>query len=276
MIASIFDWVSEAPILLLGGLTLLAAIASGYIGTLLRGRRTRRAEAGAAENQEGYIVSSVLGLLALMLSFTLAMAVERFDQRRAVVVQQANAIGAVYLRVQLLGAPHRARLSKLIADYADNQIALATALGDQQALLLKENQTLLTDLWAAEAAAFDSISNIDFSSALVDSMNKVVELDATRKAVRLARVPTAIFVVLLTYIIVTAGVLGYVLNGPRGDLAGCFLIALLTFALMVTIDLDRPLTGSINESQRPMERMRASLKAQPPEVFDRWRSDAQK
>ncbi len=102
-------------------------------------------------------------------------------------------------------------------------------------------------------------------------MNNVIDLDTSRKASYVARVPAEVLVVLSVYIVVTAGVMGYVLTGFRGKLAGVFLITLLTIALSLIIDLDRPRTGGIRVSQAPMEMLLASLKQQPPEIFDRYR-----
>src|SRR5687768_15219741 len=117
MVADILDWTGQVPTWLLGLLLLAFALAAGYVSQLLRLRGDRRREESgsglATDNQEGYIVSGVLGLLALMLGFTLAMAVDRFDTRRLLVLQEANAVGTTYLRAQLLDEPHRARISKL-------------------------------------------------------------------------------------------------------------------------------------------------------------------
>jgi len=213
----------------------------------------------------------VLGLLALMMGFTLAMAVDRFEARRHLVLEEANAIQTAYLRAQLIGEPHRTRLSRFLIEYTDNRLALATANSSDTPRLLANNNRMLTDLWAATAAGFDSIANLHFSSTFVESMNAVVNLDAARKAARLQHVPVEVLFLLSAYIVATAGVLGYVLTGPRGQIAGAFLITLLAIALVLITDLDRPKTGGIRESQAPMELLRASLKAQPPAVFDRWR-----
>jgi hypothetical protein len=200
------------------------------------------------------------------------MAVDRFDTRRLLVLQEANAIGTTYLRAQLLDEPHRARISKLLVDYTDNRIVLAKARRGETAQLLVDNDRMLTDLWAATAAAFETISDLDFSSTFIDSVNEVINLDAARKASRLAHVPTAVLVVLSIYIVVTGGVLGYVLTGFRGQFAGAFLITLLIFSLAMIIDLERPTMGSIVESQAPMELLSESFKKQTPNVFDRFRS----
>jgi hypothetical protein len=275
--ATLLDWTWLAPTWLLGALLLTAALAAAFAGHRLRLRNDRdRSGGGAAfgsDGQEGYIVSGVLGLLALMLAFTLAMAVDRFDVRRSLVLQEANAIGTTYLRAQVLGEPHRSRISTLLVDYVDNRIALASVQpGEDGAKLLADNDRMLTDLWAATAAAFDSISNLDFSSAFIETVNNVIDLDTARKASRLAHVPTEVLVLLSGYIVVTAGVIGYVLTGFRGQLAGAFLITLLTISLLLIIDLERPTRGGIVESQAPMELLRESLRKQPPEVFDRWRT----
>jgi hypothetical protein len=268
MLTSPLEWISLLPIPILTVLLLAAALGAAYFGHWLR---VRSAGFGS-DGQEGYIVSGVLGLLALMLGFTLAMAVDRFDARRSLVLEEANAIGTTYLRAQLLGEPHRTRLSNLLVDYTDNRIALATANRADLRALLANNDRMLTDLWAATSAAFDSVSNLDFSSAFVETVNNVIDLDAARKASRLAHVPAEVLMLLSVYIIVTAGVLGYVLMGFRGQLAGAFLIVLLSFSLLLIIDLERPTRGGIVESQAPMELLRDTLRKQPPEVFDRWRS----
>ena len=276
MFTTLLEWTRQFPTWLLGLLLLAGALAAAFAGHALRLRGDRRRKvtgsALATDNQEGYIVSGVLGLLALMLAFTLAMAVDRFDTRRILVLQEANAIGTTYLRAQLLDEPHRARISKLLVEYTDNRIALATAKRGVGTQLLADNDRMLTDLWAATAAAFETISDLDFSTAFIDTVNDVVNLDAARKASRLAHVPTGVLVVLSVYIVVTGGVLGYVLTGYRGQLAGAFLITLLIFSLAMIIDLERPTMGGIVESQAPMELLRKQLESQPPEVFDRWRS----
>ena len=279
MIAVLLDWSTRIPTFVLAALLLVAALAAAYAGRWLRRRSDRdRANTGpglASDGQEGYIVSGVLGLLALMLGFTLAMAVERFEQRRQLVLEDANAIGTAYLRAQLLGEPHRTRISRLLVEYTDNRVALALVSRGDGPRLLAANDRMLIDLWGATSAAFPAIPNLDFATAFLDSVNKIVELDAARKASRLAHVPTEVLIVLSFYIVVTGGVLGYVLTGFRGQLAGAFLITLLIFSLALIIDLERPTVGGIIESQAPMELLRKSLESQPPEIFDRWRSAEQ-
>src|SRR5205085_12319326 len=109
--------------------------------------------------QEAYVISAILGLLALLLGFTFSMAIDRYDTRRARVLEEANAIGTTYLRVQLLHEPDRSRLNDLLVHYVDTRIALAKASPGGVPRLLADNDRTLNELWAATSAAFDGIED---------------------------------------------------------------------------------------------------------------------
>ncbi len=188
------------------------------------------------------------------------------------VLSEANAIGTVYLRTQLLPEPHRARISDLVVRYTDNRIALAKSPRGSVPPLLAQNDALITDLWAATSAAFPSISNLDFSSAYLDSMNDLIDLDMSRKMARIARVPPQVFAVLFLYVIATAGVTSYLMRGPRSIPRRGLLFLMIALSLLLIIDIDRPGDGGIVEGQLPMEVLRASFNERPPQAFDHWRA----
>lgn len=212
-----------------------------------------------------------MGLLALLIGFTFSIAVDRFDTRRMNVLDEANTIGTTYLRTQLLEEPHRARLSELLVEYTDVRVELATMRpGPAVQPLLAKNDRLVADLWAATVAAFPSMRPYDFSSSYLETMNAVIDMDAARKAARAAHVPSEVYLVLLLYQFIAAGAISYTLIGHRGRQAAVFLFLLFGIALLLVIDIDRPTSGGIVESQRPMIELQAFLKAQPPGSFDRF------
>lgn len=261
-------WLDGSALWQIGiGLLIAMALAAG-LGHVLRKWR-RRKRAAESTDGEGYVVSAVLGLLALLMGFTFSLAIDRFEARRGLVLEEANAIGTTYLRAQLLEAPHRARISRMLVDYTDNRIALAQAPRERLGPLVAINDRLITDLWTATAAAWPTIKGLDFSSAFLESMNAVIDLDAARKVARAARVPVEVFLVLVIYVIAAAGVLGYTLADQRGRGAAVLLILLLSMSLLLVIDIDRPDVGGVGEVQTPMLQLKASLAAQPPSVFDR-------
>jgi hypothetical protein len=263
-------WLNSAAIWWIAFWLLLAMIAASVAGQFIRRQLKRKLgeDGKEAEGEKGFVLSSVLGLLALLLGFTFALAVDRFETRRALVLEEANAIGTTYLRAQLLEEPHRSRISRLLVDYTDNRIEIAKATPEEARRLLGRNDRMVTELWVATVAVFPTIRGLDFSTAFIDSVNAVIDLDESRKAARQARVPYEVYVGLFIYIIASSGLVGFTLDGPRERSAAIFLFVLLTLAMMLILDIDRPATGGINESQWPMEDLRASLRTWPPEVFD--------
>ena len=73
---------------------------------LLVGRYLRR-HSETLREPFGVVQAALLTLVALLLAFTLAMAVTRYEARRAAVVDDSNAIGTAYLRAQTLHEPMR-------------------------------------------------------------------------------------------------------------------------------------------------------------------------
>jgi hypothetical protein len=69
--------------------------------------------AGAAE-------AAVFGLLGLLIAFTFAGAASRFEDRRLLVTAEANAIGAAYLRIDLLPGDAQPEARELFRRYLDH------------------------------------------------------------------------------------------------------------------------------------------------------------
>ena len=271
-------WLSNASlvtvaIFIFASMTL--ASLSGYLirRLLERIRKRRAAEEEAARSEESYLVSGVLGLLALLLAFTFGLALDRYETRRQLVVAEANAIGTSYLRAQLLDEPHRTRLSKLLVGYTRNRLELGLRSRDRDALLAV-NDRLLTQIWAAVVAAGDSAQSRNMIVPITTTYNELIDLDTERKVARQTRVPSEVLLVLYFDLLITALVLGYVLEGARGRAAAAILFVLMTVSVGIIVDLNRPVTGWIRESQEPMRMLLKSLNAQPPAVFDQYKEQA--
>ena len=76
----------------------------------------------------GVLQAALLGLVGLVLAFGLALAVGRYETRRAVVVEDANAIGTTYLRAQTLAEPVRTQSLRRLVRYTDTSIRLSRAV----------------------------------------------------------------------------------------------------------------------------------------------------
>jgi|SRR3954454_11844498 hypothetical protein len=248
--------------------TMLLAALIGHVAQrmMLRAARDTQAE---DHSQESYLVGSMLGILALLMAFSFSMALDRYEERRHLVIREANAIGTSYLRAQLLDEPYRTRLSHLLVAYTDNRIALGSESGATLGRQLAINDRLLTDIWAAVVAARDSANAHGLTTGILITFNEVIDLDAERKVARQVRVPAPVLMLLYVFLILTAAMLGYVVEQPRARLGVFVLFILLSLYGSIIADLNRPTSGNITESQEPMLMLRQSLKSQPPTAFDR-------
>jgi hypothetical protein len=260
MLWSSFEaWLSAVPPWAVGAVLFAAALLALALGRVISARL-----APVQGETDAFLLSSVLGLLALLLGFSFALAIDRYETRRVLVQQEANAINTAYTRAQLLEEPHRTRVRGLLFEYTENRIALASARPGRNRELLARNDRLLGDFWSASAAAFPSIRQLDFSSTFIESVNDVINMDATRKSARIARLPTEVFVLLMIYVVASAGVLGMVGRGKHVLGLSALFLALLTLSLMLILDIDRPTTGGVREAQGPMERLFATMWASNP------------
>jgi len=66
------------------------------------GQRRAAEDAEGARAGLGAVEGAVYGLLGLLIAFSFSGAAERFAGRRTLIIEEANAIGTAYLRVDLL------------------------------------------------------------------------------------------------------------------------------------------------------------------------------
>jgi hypothetical protein len=272
---SLVAWLSNASLLTVAIFVFASMTVASVVGHLIRrrverARQRRGAEGDEARSAEGHLVSGTVGLLALLLAFTFGLALDRYETRRELVIKEANAIGTSYLRAQMLDEPHRTRLSGLLVAYTKNRIELGTR-GASSALMTL-NDRLLTQIWAAVVAAGESAQSRNMIVPITSTYNELIDLDTERKVARQTRVPGQVLLVLYFDLLITALVLGYVLEGTRGRVAAAVLFILMTASVGVIVDLNRPLSGYIRESQEPMLMLLDSLEAQPPIVFDQYKA----
>jgi hypothetical protein len=233
MLPVLLDPLNGAPLWLIGPVLLAVMAGAFFAGRRLRVRAVRRAAAAdrtpdEGGDRDGFIISAVLGLLALLLGFTFSLAVQRFEERRELVVAEANAIGTAYLRAQILDSPHRERLSRLLVQHLDIELALAAEGFPTSGPLRAKSDRVLTDVWAATVAALDTPKSNTLGYVLTDAIDPVIDLDASRTEARAEQIPTRVFLILMIYLLSAACLLGYETEKGHATLIACFVLALMS------------------------------------------------
>jgi hypothetical protein len=211
-------------------------------------------------SQVGGMVAAELGLLAFLLAFTFGLAGTRFDVRRQVLLDEANAIGTAYLRAGMLPAEHRAEARRLLKEYVG--IRISGAQGHSLAHAIKESENLHARLWDQAVLAAEKDPRSVPTGLFIEALNEVIDLHSKRVTAGLrSRIPTTVWVVLFAVAILSFAAMGY-----QGGLTGkarspAVVVVALTFATVIWLvaDLDRPGQGLLRVSQQPMIDLRNSM-----------------
>jgi hypothetical protein len=241
-------------------LVVLLSVECGYrLGLYRRHRPEHEKEAPV-----GTMVGATLGLLAFILAFTFGLAAARFDARRQVLLDEANAIGTTYLRAAIL-PEKREELRALLRDYVDTRLK-AVRSGDI-AEGISQSEKIQSQLWANAVAVGEKNPNSIVVGLFIQSLNEVIDLHAKRvqAAVR-SRIPGAIWVGLFAVAALALATMGYHagLAGTRRSLA--ILAVAVTFSVVIELiaDLDRPREGVLKVSQQALTDLQRSMNVPTP------------
>ena len=192
----------------------------------------------------GVVQSALLTLVGLVLAFGLAMAVGRYDARRAAVVNDANAIGTTYLRAQTLREPMRSLSLPLFMRYADASLSLSRSSARQPGREARDrcrigSASAACGHWRAQA--LDAQPTHSAPRLYVESLNEMIDMQTTRVSALNNRVPSAIVLIEVIGAAVALGLMAlYLALFSRGVVTVLLAAGLLTLLLFVSFDLDRP------------------------------------
>jgi len=232
---------------------------------LFLGRRLRH-RSDVLREPFAVLHSALLGMMALVLAFGLALAMGRYESRRVALVDETNAIGTTYLRAQTLSEPMRTSSLDLLRDYTDTSIALSHSVpgsADEDAAVAA-GQTIQRELWGLADDALDAAPLESAPRLYVESLNEMIDMQTTRVATRGNRVPSPILALEVFGAAAALGLLSFYLSMiGRGIYAVVLAALLVSFLILVTFDLDRPTRGLIRVPDTPLLELRASM-ALPP------------
>jgi hypothetical protein len=209
--------------------------------------------------------SAVLGLLALMIAFTFAMALSRFEGRRDAVLNEANAIGTTALRARLLPEPHNTEALNLLRDYVKLRLDMTQRVltpAEFDAAVARSSQ-IHEGLWQQAMAMAAKDSGIVPTGLFIQSLNEMIDDQEKRLTAFRNRVPNVVLLTLYGVAAVAGAFSGYAGGLGKGSsrLPVYVTIFLICAVILLIQDLDRPSTGFITTSQQPMIDTAAAIAA---------------
>lgn len=245
---------------------LMAAVEFGFWA---RQRRVKGDSDSLEKGDIALIIGGVMTLLALLLGFTYSMSAARFEQRRQLVIEEANAIGTTYLRVGTLPEPRSSEIQELLRRYAAlrAEIASTRAPGPEKIRELDSRAKQLHGLLWAPAAALARENPNAVTSIFLVTLNEMIDLHAKRLAAFRNRVPFSIYLVLFVVSAILLWLVGnyFGLQLKRIRLLTTVLALLVASVMWLILDLDQPVRGAIKTSQQSILDLHRDL-SQEPEV----------
>ncbi len=226
-------------------LTMLALLEVGRrIGMRRMAGETERERVGLIT-----VETAIYAVLGLLVAFTFSGAASRFEARRALVVQEANAIGTAYLRLDLLPAAAQPALREKFRRYTEARFAAYRALPDLDAAKaqMAKAVALQREIWSGAVAALREAPP-NATLLLLPALNEMIDITTTREIAAMTHTPSIILGALAMLALFCSVLAGYGLAGGRPFSMALHMVGfalVLTATIYVILDLDHPRVGLI-------------------------------
>lgn len=231
-------------VLSLFAVMLAASEAGRRIGVARLARQSDLAKGGGSAD------AATFALLGLLIAFTFSGAASRFQDRRDLIADEANAIGTAYLRLDLLPSDVQPPLRELFRRYADVRAAVyRQALDDAAtAAMVDESAELQGAIWTMAVSAVQR-EGVPTSTMMltVGALNEMIDITATRAMATRSHPPMIIFLLLVSMSLLCALLIGYATsqNTARSWLHTLTFAAVISLTVYVIIDIEFPRVGLI-------------------------------
>jgi hypothetical protein len=237
----------STPTIFIAVILFFLLIAFYILGYRLRIYKVKRSEERTVEDL-GAVNGTLLGLLALLLAFTFGMSNSRYDTRRQLVIEEANAIGTAILRTDIYPDSIRTVLRGHLRDYVEARIAFYQVGMDVEKIIseYKKAGEISSTIWSitAEYAKQDNLTTR--TSELIPALNAMIDVTTTRRAAGESTIPDSIMYFLFILCLCAAFLLGYDRKNKFDWIVVIGFALMLAITVFTIIDLDRPRSGLIN------------------------------
>ncbi|MDI1321609.1 MAG: hypothetical protein PSV36_02605 [Algoriphagus sp.] len=224
----------------------ILVLASFFAGVRIR-RNTLRKNPELSKDDFGSISSSLLGLLALLLAFTFGMANSRFDDRRNLAIQEANAIGTAVLRADVFPDSMKNILKKQFEEYLEARIAFNQSGMDVDKMVeyYYKADGISAKIWMSVSDYAKKNPESTRTSEIIPAINEMIDITTSRRAAGEANIPSSIQLLLITLCVCSTFLMGYERKNKFDVLVIIGFSLMLAFTVFTIIDMDRPRSGLV-------------------------------
>jgi hypothetical protein len=227
-----------------------------FVGTLIClkvgwhvARRRLNRDDGDATAGLGAVDGAVFGLMGLLLAFTFTSGATRFDHRRDLIVDEVNAIGTAWLRLDLLQPDARDDLRVLMRRYVDERIATYANVTDEAAIRrsLQQTQQAQAAFWFRLTVALKAETSLALVAHLVPAVNSMFDIAQTRILATRQHPPLAVYLMLGLLVLVSSLLAGF--GMAKAAVQSTFHVvafaAILSSSIYLILDMEFPRLGLV-------------------------------
>lgn len=246
-----------------GGL-LIGLVVCQRIGWLL-GRRRLASEGEDGQSGLGAVEGAVYGLMGLLIAFTFSGAASRFDHRRELMTREVNAIGTVWLRLDLLGEEARSQMRELLRQYVDLEVSSIEQIRDEASLAgaVSQLQKLQSEIWEKAVTEARRDKSVPLAQVLLPALNEMFDIFQERTLAVRQHPPVAVYAMLGLIVLMSGLMVGFGMAKARRQssvhLIGFSLV--MGLAVYFILDLEFPRFGlvTVKEFDRALIELRATM-----------------
>lgn len=198
----------------------------------------------------GVLLAAMLTLLGLIIGFTFSMASGRYDQRKNLEEEEANAIGTEYVRADLLPADSAEKVRGLLRSYLDQRILFYTTHSDDQLRQINVTTTKLqTELWnTVKAPASADRSAVE--ALTVSGMNDVFNSQGYTQAAWWNRIPIGAWGLMWVIAVCCNAMIGFYIRPKEPKAIQFIMPIIIAVAFLLLAEIDTPRRGIIKVHPR--------------------------
>jgi len=230
---------------LLCGLGLFAAM---FLSSRLAYRIGLRKN-GGADGQFAVIETSTLGLVALLVAFSFNVSFTRFEQGRNLLVQEANAVEAVYMRLEMLNASDQPDIRRLLRSYVATRLRIFDSIetGRDYAQDIAQARQLQDEIWATAIQSVHQTSGPAAAILLMPAISQMIEVANSRFVLVQTQTPVLVRGLLVGLAIISSLVIGYAMGVQKlhSYVPAAIFSIVVSAAIYTILDLDNPHFGLV-------------------------------
>jgi hypothetical protein len=229
------------PVILIAAILLLMEVGR-RLGIWWRGRNRESSSSGS-----GAVEGAVFGLMGLLIAFTFYGAETRFETRRSLIVEEANAIGTAYHHLDLLPASTQPKLREDFREYVHSRLAIYQKIPDWEAVdalkrELTQSAALQREIWRDVVAATEQVDSPAVQTLVVSAIDRMIDIATTQTVALQRHPPTAVWVMLALTLFASCVLAGYSMSGSgiRNWVHIVVFSVLFSAVIYINVDFEYP------------------------------------